>query len=100
MELCINLASKAVGVRAPGIVRSAAQQSELSNMESCINLASEALGVRALGIVRSVAQQPGFLLITIDTQSTPPILFGLHLHSNPQHISKAETPYIILASTF
>jgi len=69
-------------------------------MESCINLASEALGVRAPGINSSAAQQPGFLLIAIDTQSTPPILFGLHLHSDPQHISKAETPYVILASTF
>jgi len=100
MESCINLSSKALGVRAPGNVRSAAQHSELPNMELCINLASEALGVRAPGIVHSVAQQPGFLLIAIDKQSTPPILFGLHLHSNPQHISKAKTPCIILAYTF
>ena len=60
-------------------------------MESCINLASKALGVRAPGIVRSAAQQPGILLIGINTQSTRPILFGLHLHSNPQHIESRDT---------
>jgi hypothetical protein len=76
MESCINLASEALGVRAPGIVRSAAQHSELHNMESCINLASEALGVRASEIVRFAAQQPRFLHIAINTESTLPILLN------------------------
>ena len=99
MGSCIKLASEALGVRAPVIGNSAAQHSELRNMELCTNLASKALGMRAPGIVRSVAQQPRLLLIAINTQSTPPILFRLHLHSNPQYILKAETPYVILAST-
>jgi len=56
MESRIKLASEALGMRAPGIMCSAAHHAKLPTMESCINLASEALGVRVLGIVHSAAQ--------------------------------------------